>query len=189
MTTNKKSIVKSLQLLLPDEMGNDKQGLLSNWIEIARNKKLWDYKIEKLKRPGVEIPQPECTQGTRNNDDNSSPPQSPPRRQRRQRNDSTNPFIDAFEILGLQPNTTERERSESDSDNCPVSTTLINTNKAKQECQMQKQQNISKKQTMPKRPSSITCVATRQHNKCFHRKLPKGAEARSAVPMILHQQN
>ena len=89
-------------------MGNDKQGLLSNWIEIARNKKLSDYKIEKLKRPGVEIRQPECTQGIRNNDDNSSPPQSPPRRQRRQRNDSTNPFRDAFEILGLQPNATER---------------------------------------------------------------------------------
>ena len=41
--------------------------------------------------------------------DNSSSPQSPPRWQRRQRNHTTNTFRDAFEILGLQPNATERE--------------------------------------------------------------------------------
>jgi len=47
LTTNKKSIVKSLQLLLPNKMGNDKQGLLANWIDIARDKNLWNYKIKK----------------------------------------------------------------------------------------------------------------------------------------------
>ena len=82
LTTNKKSIVKSLHLLLPEEMKNDNQGLMSNWINIARNKKLWNHKIEKLKQPGVEMPEPPPEPDNASN----NPPPSPPPRQRRQQN-------------------------------------------------------------------------------------------------------
>ena len=81
LTTSKKSIVNSLRILLPDEMGEDRQGLMSNWINIARNKRQWNHKIEKLKRPGVDIPSP--TPET-NNTSNNPPPSPPPRQQRRQ---------------------------------------------------------------------------------------------------------
>ena len=75
--SNKKSLVKSLQILLPDEMSGDKKGLLSNWIHIAMNKKCWDHKIEKLKKPGVNIPEPSSTDQNRDNY-NHNTPQSPP---------------------------------------------------------------------------------------------------------------
>ena len=55
-------------------MENDKQGLLKNWIDVARNEKMWNYKIEKLKCPGVNIPEPEFTPGHRNNNNNPPPP-------------------------------------------------------------------------------------------------------------------
>ena len=108
LTTSKKSIVNSLRILLPDEMGEDRQGLMSNWINIARNKRLWNHKIEKLKRPGVDIPSP--TPET-NNTSNNPPPSPPPRQQRRQhgRNRATGPLREAFSVLGSEPNATERE--------------------------------------------------------------------------------
>ena len=37
--TNKKSIVKSLKILLPEEMGNNTFGDLRRWLEIAMDKK------------------------------------------------------------------------------------------------------------------------------------------------------
>ena len=112
LMSNKKSFVKSLQILLPDEMSGDKKGLLNNWIHIAMNKKCWDHKIEKLKKPGVNIPEPSSTDQNRGNYNHntpkSPPPPSPPRHRRR-RNTTTSPLRSAFEVLGLEPNASERE--------------------------------------------------------------------------------
>ena len=65
--TNKKSIVKSLKILLPEEMGNNKYGDLRRWLEIATDKKLWDYKIAKLKNPNLDIPESPSQDPNENN--------------------------------------------------------------------------------------------------------------------------
>ena len=74
------------------------------------NKKLWDHKIEKLKRPGMDIPEPP---NSRHNQPPPSPrgipSESPPRQRRQRRNRTSTPIRDALEILGLQPGVTERE--------------------------------------------------------------------------------
>ena len=90
-------------------MANDKQSLLRNWIHVARDKNMWNYKIEKLKRPGIDIPEPQSSQGHRNSDHNHPPPSITTPRQRRQRNGTAAPLREAFEVLGLEPNATERE--------------------------------------------------------------------------------
>ena len=77
LTTNKKSIVKSLQILLPDEMSEtihvkDKEtghmiakqklnnsGKMKLWLKVAMDTILWRWHICKLKQPGVEIPRPD----------------------------------------------------------------------------------------------------------------------------------
>ena len=111
--TNKKSIVKSLKILLPEEMGNNKYGDLRRWLEIATDKKLWDHKIAKLKNPNMDIPEPP-SQNPNENNNQDSPPPSPPR-QRRRRNNTTPPnpqnneILEAYQILELERNVTGRE--------------------------------------------------------------------------------
>ena len=115
--TNKKSIVKSLKILLPDEMGKNNYGDLNRWIDIAMDKKMWDYKIAKLKNPGLDIPEPEPQSQSQNSNNNGNQdiPPSPPR-QRRSRNNnpppSANPnseILEAYQTLSLEHNATSRE--------------------------------------------------------------------------------
>ena len=106
LMTNKKSMVKSLHLLLPAEMTEPKQvrnrvtkemeikqvlnkdGKTSLWINIALDTALWEWHIEKLRQPGVEIPPPDPNRRSSNTsstpppspNNNNPPPSPPPRR-------------------------------------------------------------------------------------------------------------
>jgi hypothetical protein len=105
LMTNKKSMVKSLHLLLPAEMTEPKQvrnrvtkemeikqvlnkdGKTSLWINIALDTALWEWHIEKLRQPGVEIPPPDPNRRSSNTSstpppspNNNNPPPSPPPR-------------------------------------------------------------------------------------------------------------
>ena len=94
-------------------MGNNKYGDLRRWLEIATDKKLWDYKIAKLKNPNLDIPEPP-SQDPNGNNNQDTPPPSPPR-QRRRHNNSTPPnpqnneILEAYQILELESNVTGRE--------------------------------------------------------------------------------
>ena len=121
ITTNKNSVVKALKTLLPESMESDKQGHLENWINTAMHEKLWNHKIEKLKRPGVEIPEPppgpnffpsSSSSSSSSSSASSSPPRRPPSPpRRRQRNNHTeNPQVrNAFAVLGLEIPASERD--------------------------------------------------------------------------------
>ena len=78
---------------------------------------MWDYKIAKLKNPGLDIPEPEPQSQSQNsnNNGNQEMPPSPPR-QRRSRNNnpppSANPnseILEAYQTLSLEHNATSRE--------------------------------------------------------------------------------
>ena len=79
----------------------------------SNRKKLWDYKIAKLKNPNLDIPEPP-SQNPNENNNQDSPPPSPPR-QRRRRNNTTPPnpqnneILEAYQILELERNVTGRE--------------------------------------------------------------------------------
>ena len=110
ITTNRVSIVISLQLLLPEEMEGDKCGNLSNWINVATHPKLWAHKIEKLKRPGVDIPEPPNQAPPPNQNPppitTAPAPTIPPCQQRRR---PSSRLRDAYSKLGLNPGASERE--------------------------------------------------------------------------------
>ena len=115
LTTNKTTVVKALKTLLPETMESDDKGHLGNWINIAMDVKIWNYKIERLKRPGVEIPEPPS--GPNHSSSSAPPPSPPPPRQppspphRRQRNNHTgnSQTRNAFNILGLETSASERD--------------------------------------------------------------------------------
>ena len=103
LTTNKKSLVKSLQLLLPEQMQEMKEvknrqtgelelksvpnnnGRMNIWLDLALDEKLWDWHIEKLRQPGVDVPPPA------QNNSNVPPPPPPPPSPRRSNNRRSNP--------------------------------------------------------------------------------------------------
>ena len=60
--TNRRSIIKSLKILVPEYMGRKYFGDLNRWIDIAMDKNLWDYLWNcetKPKNPVLDIPEPE----------------------------------------------------------------------------------------------------------------------------------
>ena len=76
LTTNKTSIVKSLQILYPNTM--DKFGSLKLWRHDAMHKKRWEWMIDShLRFPHLDIPEPRTNPS---NNPPCSPPRSPPRR-------------------------------------------------------------------------------------------------------------
>ena len=103
LTTNKKSLVKSLQLLLPEQMEETKQvknrqtgelelktvpnnnGRMNIWLDLALDEKIWEWHIEKLRQPGVDVPPPA------QNNSNEPPPPPPPPPSPRQRRGAQQP--------------------------------------------------------------------------------------------------
>ena len=98
-------------------MGKNNYGDLNRWIDIAMDKKMWDYKIAKLKNPGLDIPEPEPQSQSQNSNNNGNQDMAPsPPRQRRSRNNnpppSANPnseILEAYQTLSLEHNATSRE--------------------------------------------------------------------------------
>ena len=115
----------------------------------CNGQKTWDHKIEKLNKPGVNIPEPPPPPGHNNNNHNHNTPPSPPSLpsttpSSKKRNNLLSEFCFRYAWFGTKCKR-KRHKSESDSDSCPESTTRTNTNKVKQACLMMKQQIISKK--------------------------------------------